>query len=118
MSSPVNRKHLPPIAAILKRIAAMAFAALAGCSTMLPTINPDMADRRPVVLEGAGGPLSAQQSKAILDQLKSRGGETSIFDRHLALEEGVAGSPLVVGNQVVLLQDGPATYQAMFDAIQ
>ena len=103
---------------ILRALAALLFAAVAGCNT-LPVIVPDMAlhSSAPVQLEGAHGPLSARQSKAILDRLKSRGEETSIFDRHLALEEGVAGTPLVVGNKVTLLQDGPATYQAMFDAI-
>ena len=100
-------------------LAAVFLAALAGC-TSLPTIVPDMATRpaRPVQLEGARGPLSAQQSKAILNRLKSRGEETNIFDRHLALEEAIVGSPLVVGNKVVLLQDGPATFQAMFTAIR
>ncbi len=73
---------------------------------------------RPVQLEGARGPLSAQQSKAILSRLQSRGKETSIFDRHLALEEAITGSPLMTGNKVVLLQDGPATYQRMFAAIR
>ena len=99
-------------------LAAVFLAALAGCSS-LPTIVPDMATRpaRPVQLEGARGPLSSQQSKAILNRLKSRGEETNIFDRHLALEEAIVGSPLVVGNKVVLLQDGPATFQTMFAAI-
>ncbi len=73
---------------------------------------------RAVRLEGARGPLSAQESKAILARLASRGVETGIFERHLALEEGVAGSPLTVGNKVVLLQDGPATFAAMFEAIR
>ncbi len=93
--------------------------AAAGCST-LPTIHPDMAPRatRPVQLEGARGPLSATQSKAILAKLESRGEATSIFDRHLALEEAIVGSPLVVGNKVTLLQDGPATFRAMFEAIR
>src|SRR5258706_14543335 len=109
---------LPSVDAILKRFAALVFAVLAGCSTLLPTINPDMADPKPVVLETGRGPLSAAQSNAILEQLKSRGSETSIFDRHLALEEGIAASPLVVGNKVTLLQNGPATYQAMFDPIK
>ncbi len=99
-------------------LAAVLLAVLAGCGS-LPTIVPDMATRpaRPVQLEGARGPLSAQQSKAILNRLKSRGEETNIFDRHLALEEAIVGSPLVVGNKVILLQDGPATFQAMFTAI-
>ena len=82
-------------------------------------ISPDMApvSGKPVQLEGARGPLSVQQSKAILTQLESRGQETNIFDRHLAIEEGVTDSPLVVGNRVTLLQDGPTTYQAMYKAI-
>jgi cardiolipin synthase A/B len=103
---------------ILRTLAALLLAAAAGCNT-LPVIVPDMASHSsaPVQLDGAHGPLSAAQSKAILGRLKSHGEETSIFDRHLALEEGVSGTPLVVGNKVTLLQDGPATYQAMFDAI-
>ena len=98
-------------------IAMVALVAAAGCST-LPTIAPNTTDSKQAVhLEGAGGPLSAQQSKAILAKLASRSEETNIFERHLALEEGIVGTPLVVGNKVTLLQDGPATYQAMFDAI-
>ena len=104
---------------MLRGFAAWSLAALAGCSMMLPTIVPDMEDAsRPVQLESARGPLSTAQSNAILARLKSSGSETSIFDRHLALEEGITGSPLVVGNKVTLLQDGPATYQAMFNAIR
>jgi cardiolipin synthase len=71
-----------------------------------------------VQLEGGRGPLTSQQSKAILNRLKSGGVETGIFDRHLALEQGISGSPLVVDNKVVLLQDGPATFQLMFTAIR
>ena len=89
------------------------------CCSSLPTIVPDLARHSgpPARLEGARGPLSALQSKAILDGLESRGPDTNIFDRHLALEEAIVGSPLTTGNQVLLLQDGPATYQAMFAAI-
>ncbi len=69
-------------------------------------------------MEGARGPLTAQQSKAVLERLKSGGKETGIFDRHLALAEAITGSPLMVGNHVVVLQDGAATYAAMFAAIR
>jgi cardiolipin synthase len=100
-------------------LAAVPLALLAGCNT-LPTIVPDMSSHssQPVQLEGARGPLSAQQSRVVLDRLKAQGEETSIFDRHLALEQEIAGSPLVVGNKVTLLQDGPATYRAMYDSIR
>src|SRR5512139_1687301 len=92
---------------------------LVACSS-LPAIVPDLAREsgRPLVqLEGAHGPLSAAQSKAILDRLANQGPATDIFERHLAIEEAIVGSPLTTGNQVLLLQDGPATYQAMFAAI-
>ena len=85
----------------------------------LPTIAPDLA-RRPgpaVELQGEHGPLSEARSKSILDELEKRGQPTGIFDRHLALEEAIVGSPLTIGNKVLLLKDGPATYQAMFAAI-
>jgi len=90
----------------------------AGCSS-LPRIVPDLArdTRPPVQLEGARGPLSAAQSKEVLERLKSRGKDSDVLDRHLALEEALTGSPLTTGNEVRLLEDGPATYQAMFAAI-
>jgi cardiolipin synthase A/B len=91
--------------------------ALAGCNT-LPSINPDMARaERPVRIDGARGPLSAAQSRTILERLKQSGKDTDIFERHLALEQALADTPLVAGNKVTLLQDGPATYRAMFAAI-
>ncbi len=99
-------------------LAVLAVASCVGCSS-LPRIVPDLAARPgpAVQLEGARGPLSAAQSKAILAALASRSPNTDIFARHLALEEAIVGSPLTTGNQVILLQDGPATYQAMFAAI-
>ena len=105
-------------------VCVVAMLVLSACSS-LPTIVPDLA-RRPgafaqpvklVLLEGARSPLSATQSKAVLDRLQSAGKATDIFDRHLALEEAIVGSPLTTGNDVTLLQDGPATYRAMLAAI-
>jgi len=100
-------------------LAAAAFVVLAGCNT-LPTIERDTTSSRApnARLEGARGLLTAQQSKAILAKLASSGQETSIFERHLALEEGIVGTPLTVGNKVVLLQNGPDTYSAMLAAIE
>jgi cardiolipin synthase len=102
-------------------IAALVPAALlvtAGCS-QLPSLVPDLTRRPPsaVQIVGTQGPLSAAQSKAVLGRLQAAGADTSIFDRHLALEEAITGSPLTIANEVLLLQDGPATYKAMLAAI-
>ena len=104
---------------IAKLAATLCLALLAGCK-LLPDIVPDMALRssHAVQLDGARGPLTAKQSKVILARLKSNGKETNIFDRHLALEAEIVGTPLVVGNHVSLLVDGPATYNAMSAAIR
>jgi len=98
-----------------------ALVSLAGCTacSSLPTIVPDLALKRGTVvpMQGARGPLSAAQSQAVLARLAQDSPETSIFDRHLALEQAIVGSPLTTGNRVLLLQDGPATYRAMLAAI-
>jgi len=71
----------------------------------------------PVQFEGSKGPLSAARGKAIVDELRRRSPDTNILDRHLALEQALVDSPLVAGNKVTLLQNGPATYKAMLAAI-
>ncbi|HET7793150.1 MAG TPA: phospholipase D-like domain-containing protein [Rhizobacter sp.] len=100
---------------------AFAVAGLAGCSslpTVLPYDDAPSTARTPVQLETARGPLSPAQSKLVLQGLAARGKDTGIFERHLAVEEAIVGSPLTTGNRVSLLVDGPATYRAMFAAIQ
>jgi cardiolipin synthase len=77
------------------------------------TAAPNQADPR---LKTARGPLSPEQSAAILKKLAP--GDADLLQRHVAVEEAVSESPLVVGNKVTLLRDGPATYRAMFAAIR
>ncbi|MEO7853617.1 MAG: phospholipase D-like domain-containing protein [Rubrivivax sp.] len=62
--------------------------------------------------------LSASQSKALLDKRGLTAAQSNHFERHLALEQEVSGSPLMTGNVAVLLQDGSVTYSAMFAAIE
>jgi cardiolipin synthase len=68
--------------------------------------------------ENARGSLSAQKSAAILAELKRKSGDIDILEKQIVLEQAIAGSPLVVGNKVSLLQDGAETYAAMFAAIR
>lgn len=89
----------------------------AGCSS-LPRYVPDLVRQdTPIQLAGSRGLLSDERSRAVLAGLNRAGMATDIFARHLALEEAIAGYPLTTGNKVTLLQDGPATYEAMLSAI-
>ena len=67
---------------------------------------------------GPHGTLSPKISKAVMERLKRQEGPTDILERQIALIESISGAPLVAGNKVTLLIDGPATYAAMFEAIQ
>ena len=100
----------------------LATAAAAGwlviaCST-LPQTPPEAAAARTPTLVGAKGELPPERSKAILDAV-DRGSEgTDLLRKHLSNEEAITDVPLTVGNRVTLLQDGPATYKAMYAAIR
>ncbi|WP_397532950.1 cardiolipin synthase [Roseateles sp.] len=93
--------------------------ALAGCGAV-PQGVPERMAHRPdsvVPIQGAQGLLTAKRSATLLDQIERSVSDTGIFDEHLAREEAIASGPLTTGNRVLLLQDGPATYQAMLAAI-
>ncbi len=66
----------------------------------------------------ASGPVSARRSAAIVAELKRKSGDLDILEKQIALEQSIVGSPLSIGNKVTLLEDGPATYAAMFAAIR
>jgi cardiolipin synthase len=71
-----------------------------------------------IEIVGARGPLSKRQSKALLARLAAQAPDTGALERHLAVEQAVAESPLFTGNQVRILRDGDQTFPAMFDAIR
>jgi cardiolipin synthase A/B len=102
----------------LRRACAIGALALTGCGA-LPVITPDLARSDPasVQFQAANGRiLSTENSKDLIAKL---GGAQSsdVLARHLALEQAVADGPLVLGNRVVILENGPNTYAAMFGAI-
>jgi cardiolipin synthase A/B len=105
---------------IILRLSTMLCIPMIGSCVEMPSLLPDMAMQSPhtLQLKGKNGPLSIRKSKAILEKLKQNGVETNIFDRHLALMTEITDSPLVIGNKVELLIDGPTTYDAMFEAIE
>jgi len=101
-------------------VAALGLTMLAvGCAS-LPEVHPWFApagDAKAPAMVGSRGPISPQRSQAILARIQARGGGADVLDRHLAIEEEVAGQPLALGNVATLLYDGPAFYNSMFDAI-
>ena len=93
---------------------------VAGC-TSLPDkeSQQEIPKTQTVEFEGARGPVSERKGDAILDALKRKSGDIDILDKHLALEQAInADDPLLLDNKLVLLQDGPATYKAMFAAMR
>lgn len=64
------------------------------------------------------GELPAAKKHALLERMADRVGQTDILARHVAAEEAISGRPLVAGNKVLLLADGPLTMRAMMEAIR
>ncbi len=96
--------------------------AFVGCAT-LPRFEDiyqrlDVEKEKTPEIIGPHGQLSPAISKKIMERLKRQEGPTDILERQIALIESISGSPLVAGNKVTLLIDGPATYAAMFRAIE
>ena len=100
--------------------AAIALPLLLGACAQLPSadlVRTWQGAHQPRVA-GARGPMSAKRSAEVLDALKQKVGDIDILQKHVALEEAFAGTPLTTGNRAILLQNGPATYKAMFAAMR
>jgi cardiolipin synthase len=100
---------------------ALAFVLLAGCTT-LPNVDylrtgPLVPRSTPTVVS-ANGELTESRTRALLDAMAAKVGPTDILKKHVAAEEAISAAPLVAGNKVTLLDDGPATMRAMTDAIR
>ena len=95
---------------------------LAGAAAMLAACAsvPDAQDRQARKAQ-AGLSADASQDSYRRGQRIAADANTPKDDflaRHLAVEQAVSGAPLVAGNRVRLLTDGPATYQAMLQSIR
>lgn len=91
-----------------------------GCEP-LPRVSDVIDEARtqePPQVLSAKGLLSPEKSKALMDRLKRSVAPTDMLQRYIAVIESVSESPLTNGNKVTLLIDGPATYAAMFKAME
>lgn len=101
-------------------IALILLMSLQGCATLPDTrAAVEGKQTRHVYFKGIRGRISKTKSDAILNQLKGDGSSDDILKKQLLYEQAVnIDSPLVLGNKLRLLQNGPDTYEAMFTAIR
>jgi len=97
--------------------ALLACLSLAGCATVPVVDESAVHPSSEIRIQGARGPLSARQSRTILSRLAAQAPNAGALERHLAIEQAVAETPLVAGNEVKILRDGDQTFPAMFAAI-
>jgi cardiolipin synthase len=106
-----------------RNCAALAFLLLAmsGCAGV-PDADDDIAEataasaaRQTVV--GATGTLNPAQSRHLLSRAAGGTQQDTLLERHLAVEQAIAGTPLTAGNATELLRDGEGTFAAVFEAI-
>ena len=91
---------------------------LAGCA-VLPDVELEKTVPSQVAFQGAQGIVSESSGEKILRGLERETATSDMLRTHLAFEQAISiDSPLVLGNHVALLQNGPDTHAAMFDAIR
>ncbi len=103
---------------IIRFVSLIGIALLANACATLPEVrylnSSLLAPANPTVTN-AQGTLSAKKSNALLAR-RWRNSHADVAAL-AALEEAATGSPLIAGNKVTLLYDGPQTMAAMIEAI-
>lgn len=112
-----------------RRWSALAAALLAGCAAAptAPRTDPELAATalptsarqvaRHVAVHGHRGRLTRAEREALLARLAAQG-SGSLLQRHLAAQATYGEIDLTASNDATLLVDGPATFAAMFGAIE
>lgn len=101
-----------------RMVAAFTTAVLVASCAALPDTSGAVPRSEEVRISTKSGWLSYSQSQQLIKRLDGRASGNDFLARHLQVEEAVAGTPLVTGNQVKLFADGPSTYRAAGDAIK
>jgi cardiolipin synthase A/B len=90
------------------------------CASSLPSIPDDLTISSPAAPEVVGpkGKYSRAKARAILSREQQGAQADELISKTVSLMETLSGHPLTGGNRISLLIDGPATYTAMFNAIE
>jgi cardiolipin synthase len=89
---------------------------LAGCASMQGLPDPANSPDQPLAMIGPDGHIDRRTRERISARLKELG-EGNLLAQHLVVMQLADSAPLITGNRVQLLVDGPRTYAAMFAAI-
>lgn len=103
--------------------ALLAAVLLSACATPLSrtAVNDQLREAskpRPLVVRTATGDLSNSQSERLLRETAQSPEQAALILRMARLQSALTERVLTAGNQTTLLVDGPAAYDAMFDAIR
>jgi cardiolipin synthase A/B len=93
-----------------------------GCAT-IPNARNDIAEAAAVsppgpTIVGPNGALTSAQSSRLLSKAAGDADQALLLQRHLQLEQAIAGEPLTAGNATELLRNGDGTFAAVFQAIE
>ncbi|MBF0480669.1 MAG: cardiolipin synthase [Desulfovibrionaceae bacterium] len=120
---PIKRiGSVPPTRSIASLFMFVLIAAFYGCAS-LPNVQDKLShelsgDDEPTKILGPKGELPSKKSDAMIRRLENQVDPTELLEQQVQLMQSISGSPLTAGNKATLLIDGPATYAAMFAAIE
>ncbi|HWU97238.1 MAG TPA: cardiolipin synthase [Oxalicibacterium sp.] len=102
----------------IPRLLVLVCLSLTACASLpdVRYLNASLTPESSPTIKTAQGDLSPQKSESLLTQ-RLRNSKVDLPEM-AALEEAATGSPLIAGNKLTLLNDGPATMKAMIAAIK
>ena len=94
--------------------------AVCGCARYprMESIVSILTSETPSIIVDDDLPLSPQERQMELDRLISAAGVPAILENHMRVVEAITGNPLIAGNKVTLLRDGPQTLDAIRQAVR
>ena len=118
---PVHRPTSRWTAIFLQVLVVCGLAPLTGCKAL-----PEYQFARSLPLSRSNTPVDIVSPEGVVGRASSlrttrklaTSGDTALLDYHLAAMRDLGAPPLLTGNGVELLIDGPRTYRAMFSAIE
>ncbi len=103
---PGKRRFLSPLAVLL-------IASLAGCVTTAPQVDSAATPQ----VSGGSGVVSEAGVEQVVDKIAQQTEDPAAYAALFSVIGSLSSTPIYKDNGTDLLIDGPATYKAMFDAI-